>query len=81
MECTFESELEQKRRGGVSHAPWADKYIMLKGVKRGHEPFVALNNDDDGYYTQYFKSRQEVEAFIKEMQDAADEAWPKEVAE
>ena len=77
MSDRFEDELRKKRGGGVSHAPWADKCIETNGVKREHEPFVGLNNDDDGAYVQWFRNRQEVETFVKEMQDAADEAWPK----
>ena len=49
---------------GTPHTPWA---------KDGK---VFLANDEDGYYTQEFRNREELETFIQELRATADEAWP-----
>jgi hypothetical protein len=41
-----------------------------------HEGFVTLSNNDDGFYTQYFNNREEVEQFIAELREAMDNIWP-----
>jgi hypothetical protein len=41
-----------------------------------HEGFVTLSNNNDGYYTQYFNNREEVEQFISELREAMDNIWP-----
>jgi len=38
-------------------------------------PEVQLYNDDDGWYTQYFRSSEELLSFIKELQDAHDKCF------
>ena len=47
-----------------------------ESVEREHPPCVALANNDDGYYIQYFPTRESLEKFIGELRAAADEAWP-----
>lgn len=37
---------------------------------------VWLANDNDSHYTQSFKTREELEAFIAKLQACADECWP-----
>jgi hypothetical protein len=49
---------------GAPHAAWA---------KDGR---VFLANEEDSYYTEEFRSREELEAFIQQLRAAADEAWP-----
>jgi hypothetical protein len=41
-----------------------------------HQGFVTLSNNDDGFYTQYFNNREEVEQFISELRQAMDNVWP-----
>jgi hypothetical protein len=41
-----------------------------------HNTSITLNNNNDGFYTQYFNNRQEVEQFIAELRDAVDNIWP-----
>jgi hypothetical protein len=41
-----------------------------------HQGFVTLSNNDDGFYTQYFNNREEVEQFIAELRQAMDNIWP-----
>jgi hypothetical protein len=36
---------------------------------------VMLANEEDGYYGQIFRSRDELNTFIGELHGAADEAW------
>jgi hypothetical protein len=38
-------------------------------------PEVIMYNDDDGWYTQYFRRSEELLSFIKELQDAHDECF------
>ena len=42
-----------------------------------HAPVVILTNDEDSYYCQTFKTREELDVFIAELVAAADSAWPK----
>jgi hypothetical protein len=37
---------------------------------------VFLANEEDPYYTEEFRNREELEAFIKQLRATADEAWP-----
>ena len=37
---------------------------------------VKLANNDDGYYTETFKTRDEVELFVGYLLEKANEAWP-----
>jgi hypothetical protein len=46
------------------HTPWA---------KDGK---VFLSNDEDSFYTQEFRNREELEVFIQQLRATADEAWP-----
>lgn len=36
---------------------------------------VRLANEEDGYYEQIFRSREELNTFIQGLHSAADEAW------
>jgi hypothetical protein len=48
----------------VPHTPW---------TKDGK---VFLSNDEDSFYTQEFRNREELEVFIQQLRAVADEAWP-----
>lgn len=37
---------------------------------------VWLTNDNDSHYTESFKTREELEAFIAKLRACADECWP-----
>lgn len=79
QQAHVDQKLHQIRRGGYcSHSVWVADCVFGMGSDNlaPVEPkAVGLANDDDGYYTQYFNSREEVEAFIAELRQAADEAW------
>lgn len=63
---------------GVEHNAWAQSAITYRGeVVHTHEPVVRLANDDDGFYVQTFKTREQLEAFITHLRQVADEAWGK----
>lgn len=85
-EYGFDSEEEQtqaairaykgiKSSAQTQHDVWTAKEAWACGVHFKHPPSVGLCNEDDSFYTQYFNSRQEIEAFIDELKKAADEAW------
>jgi hypothetical protein len=40
------------------------------------DSIIWLANDNDSYYTQSFKTRAELEAFISKLRVCADECWP-----
>jgi hypothetical protein len=46
------------------HTPWA---------KDGK---VFLSNDEDSFYTEEFRSREELEILIEKLRAVADQAWP-----
>lgn len=52
--------MNQQDYRGTSHTPWA---------KDGK---VFLANDEDGYYTEEFHSREELETFIQKLRATAD---------
>ena len=61
---------------GCSHDVWAQKDISIGGeVLATIDPVVRIANDDDSFYVQTFTTRDEVEKFISEIRQAADEAW------
>lgn len=49
---------------GPPHTSWAE------------DGKVFLANEEDSYYTEEFRNREELEAFIQQLRAAADEAWP-----
>jgi hypothetical protein len=40
-------------------------------------PYVLVRDEDAAYFSEEFKSREELEAFVTRLQCAANEAWPK----
>jgi hypothetical protein len=53
-----------KTEGFTHHTPWVE------------DGKVFLSNDEDGYYTEEFKNREELETFMNQLLAKADEAWP-----
>lgn len=51
-------------------------HAVRVGVDSENRPVVAVANDNDGYYIQTFTSNADVEKFIAELREAANEAWP-----
>jgi hypothetical protein len=49
---------------GSPHTSWAE------------EGKVFLANEEDPYYTEEFRSREELEVFIQQLRATADKAWP-----
>ena len=76
----IEKELAGISRGGnVSHEAFIVTSIHGLGyldLAVVDPPVVALSNRDDTFYTQYFRSRGELEKFISELRAVADQAWP-----
>ena len=71
-----QSERWQIESGGCNHTSWAQKDISIGGqLIAVIEPVVRLSNDDDPYYVQTFRTRNELEEFIAELRKDADEAW------
>ena len=64
-------------KGGVSHDVWVTRHVGLAGMKEPVSPTVQIANDEDGWYVQAFRTRRELEAFIAELRDCANDAWPK----
>lgn len=60
---SLETMTKQEYRGSP-HTSWAE------------DGKVFLANEEDGYYTEEFRNREELEVFIQELRAAADEAWP-----
>ena len=50
-------------------------YLNRFAVRPGKRAVVFANNDD-GYYTETFKTRDEVELFVGYLLEKANEAWP-----
>jgi len=59
-----QQDYQHQHQGFCKHTPW---------VQDGR---VWLSNDDDGYYSQDFINREEVEELISKLRASADEAWP-----
>jgi len=77
----YEKELDSIRRGGYSHDVWVHDRIGGMGSDNlgpVDPPVVGMSNNSDGYYTQWFQNRDELEAFIAELRGAADKTWGKE---
>lgn len=53
--------------GGCTHSVWA---TSVAGIT-----VVEMANDDDPHFVQTFRSREELESFIDELDRAASEAW------
>jgi hypothetical protein len=51
---------------GTKHEAW---------ISKGN---ICLCNEEDGFYIQTFQNREELEEFITELQQLAEEAWPKQ---
>jgi hypothetical protein len=56
--------LDEREKHMDKHSAW-----VADGV-------VKMSNNDDGYYTEVFKTREEVERFVAYLLLKADEAWP-----
>ena len=54
--------------------------IYWDGVEREIPPAMVLANDGDDYYTQVFRNRSQLNAFIDQLRSKANEIWPAEDA-
>jgi len=54
--------------------------VCWNGVEREIPPTMVLANDGDDYYTQVFRNRLELYAFIDQLRSQADKIWPAEDA-
>lgn len=60
------------------HEAFILREVYWRGLKREIPPVVALANNDDCYYTQVFRNRSQLNAFIDQLQTVANELWPEE---
>ena len=73
-----QEKVKKYRMGGFQHSSCVISHTFGMGIHNiapVDPPVVCLSQDDDPYYSQYFNSRDEVEAFIAELRKCADEAW------
>lgn len=67
------SRNEQALRGGnCKHEAFI--YSGCYGIDLDN-PVIALCNDDDSYYMQYFRSKQELDEFIDTLQKISEQLW------
>ena len=52
--------------------------VYWDGVEREIPPAMVLFNDGDDYYTQVFRNRSQLNAFIDQLRSKANEIWPAE---
>ena len=74
----YDRELANIRRGGYSHDAWVHDGIAGMGSTNlgpVDPPVVGLANDSDGHYTQWFQNHEELEAFVVQLRETAEEAW------
>jgi hypothetical protein len=63
-----------------SHTVSIENKVHYGGQWHSITPVLMLSNDDDGYYSEVFRDRSELNAFIDHLQSVANELWPHEVA-
>jgi hypothetical protein len=54
--------------------------VYWDNVEREIPPVIVLANNDDSHYTQVFRNRSQLNAFIDQLRSQADEIWPAEDA-
>ena len=62
------------------HEAFIMREVCWNGITKEIPPVIALSNDDDSYYTQVFRNRSELNAFIDQLRSTANELWPAEDA-
>ena len=62
------------------HEASIQREVCWRGVEKEIPPVIALANNEDGYYTQVFRNRSELNAFIDQLQTVANELWPEELS-
>ena len=60
------------RGGNCKHETFI--YEGVYGVNL-EKPVIALCNNDDSYYIQYFRTKEELGEFIAELQKLSNELW------
>jgi len=63
-----------------SHAVSIEREVHHGGKWHSIAPVLMLSNDDDAYYSEVFRNRSELNAFIDQLQSTANELWPAEDA-
>ena len=66
--------------GHCKHEAFIMREVCWNGITKEIPPVIVLANDDDGYYTQVFRNRSELNAFIDQLRSTANELWPAEDA-
>jgi hypothetical protein len=61
------------------HEAFIMREVRWNGITKEIPPVIMLANDDDGYYTQVFRDRSELNVFIDHLQTVANELWPQEM--
>ena len=62
------------------HEAFIMREVRWNGITKEIPPVITLANNDDGYYTQVFRNRSELNVFIDHLQAVANELWPQEIA-
>ena len=62
------------------HKAFVLRKVYWRDVEKEIPPVIALANNDDDYYTQVFRNRSQLNAFIDQLRSQADEIWPAEDA-
>jgi hypothetical protein len=62
------------------HEASIQREVYWWGAEKEIPPVIALANNDDNYYTQVFRNRSQLNAFIDQLRFKANEIWPAEDA-
>lgn len=62
------------------HEAFVMRKVHWDGLAREIPPVIILANNEDGHYSQVFRNRSELNAFIDQLRSQADEIWPAEDA-
>ena len=63
---------EALRGGNCKHEAFI--YSGYRGIDLDN-PVIGLCNDDDSYYMQFFRSKQELDEFIDTLQKISEQLW------
>jgi len=66
----------RKLNGGTPHEVWSVTESSYGFARISHMPLVGLSNISDGYYTQWFRHKEEAQHFLSLFQHAMETAWP-----
>lgn len=71
-----EREMIWRFQGGTPHDVEVARSVTWDQQIYPHPSLVAVVNLQDRAYATYFRSREEVERFIRKLHEAVEQAWP-----